>query len=126
MRLNSAAPKGVDITAKDVHALSLSQVGCYAKKISQRLLTSLQIRRLLHRFNTIINRILPTRLQGLLCQIETIQIENAKATGLMTSLPGICGLLHNDIAYVGRGLMTPLPGVTSLPKIWASAVDAWG
>ncbi len=47
--------------------------------------------------------------------------------GLMTPLPGvtICGLLHNDIAYVGRGLMTPLPELTSLPKMWASAVDAW-
>ena len=40
-----------------------------------------------------------------------------KVIGLMTSLPAMCGLLHYDVAYVGRGLMTPLPGVTSLPKM---------
>jgi len=40
-----------------------------------------------------------------------------KAIGLMTSLPEICGLLHNDVA-VSRRLMTSLPGVTSLPNMW--------
>jgi hypothetical protein len=47
---------------------------------------------------------------------ETVLL--VKAMGLMTSLPGIFGLLHNDAAYVGRGLMTPPPEVTSLPKMW--------